>query len=268
MYFAISAKRTLLGLSLLTALSFMPPTANAYQAANTVSATTAQPETVEWVYRIRYGFHDEWLQIFRKYQIAILVQQKQLGYVLDYTVWGSRSAYERRFALIWLGHLAKGDFVVITAASGSVGIAAIEMVKVEGAISIAVTRTAAKKSELLKQSAYYVIVTDEEDLVVRVNEITSGKGARIVFDPIGVPRARELPAPMQEELPSMEDLQELFNKLRSEMESLQKKCPMRNKLFRIYGKRGIVRSCQFGNGPLPNWILTANLSHEALRTRE
>jgi len=88
-------------------------------------------------------------------------------------------------ALIWLGQVAKGDFVVITAASSSVGIAAIEMVKVEGAISIAVTRTAAKKAQLLKLGADHVIVTDEEDLVTRVNEITLGKGARIVFDPIG-----------------------------------------------------------------------------------
>jgi len=88
-------------------------------------------------------------------------------------------------ALVWLGQLSKGNFVVITAASSSVGIAAIQMVKVEGAISIAVTRTAAKKAELLKHGADHVIVTDEEDLVARVNEITSGKGARIVFDPIG-----------------------------------------------------------------------------------
>ena len=88
-------------------------------------------------------------------------------------------------ALIWLGQVAKGDFVIITAASSSVGIAALEMVKVEGAISIAVTRTIAKKIELLKLGADHVIVTDEEDLVARVNEITSGKGARIVFDPIG-----------------------------------------------------------------------------------
>jgi NADPH:quinone reductase-like Zn-dependent oxidoreductase len=88
-------------------------------------------------------------------------------------------------ALIWLGQVTKGDFVIITAASSSVGIAAIEMVKVEGAISIAVTRTAAKKDELLKLGADHVIVTDEEDLVARVNEITSGKGARVVFDPIG-----------------------------------------------------------------------------------
>jgi NADPH:quinone reductase-like Zn-dependent oxidoreductase len=97
-------------------------------------------------------------------------------------------------ALIWLGHVAKGDFVVITAASSSVGIAAIEMVKVEGAISIAVTRTAAKKARLLELGADHVIVTDEEDLVARINEITSGKGARVVFDPIGGPILESLAA--------------------------------------------------------------------------
>ena len=87
MHPAASAKRTLIGLSLVTVLSFMPPPAYPDQAVNTVSSTAARPETVEWVYRIRYGFHDEWFQIFRKYQIAILERQKQLGYVLDYSVW-------------------------------------------------------------------------------------------------------------------------------------------------------------------------------------
>ncbi|WP_158788404.1 zinc-dependent alcohol dehydrogenase family protein [Granulicella sp. L46] len=99
-------------------------------------------------------------------------------------------------ALIWLAKVAKGDFVVITAASSSVGLAAIEMAKVEGAISIAVTRTAAKKAQLLKLGADHVIVTDEEDLVARINEITSGKGARVVFDPIGGPILESLAAAM------------------------------------------------------------------------
>src|SRR5580658_706983 len=54
-------------------------------------------------------------------------------------------------ALLWLGQVRKGDVVVVTAASSSVGIAAIEMIKAEGATSIAVTRTRAKKAELLKQ---------------------------------------------------------------------------------------------------------------------
>ncbi len=88
-------------------------------------------------------------------------------------------------ALIYYGHLAKGDYVIITAASSSVGLAAIEIAKAEGAISIAATRTSAKKAELLSLGADHVIATEEEDLVARVNEITGGHGARIVFDPIG-----------------------------------------------------------------------------------
>jgi NADPH:quinone reductase-like Zn-dependent oxidoreductase len=87
-------------------------------------------------------------------------------------------------ALIHNAHLAKGDFVLLTAASSSVGLAAIELVKAEGAISIATTRTYVKKDELLALGADHVIVTGEEDLVARVKEITGGKGARIIFDPI------------------------------------------------------------------------------------
>ena len=88
-------------------------------------------------------------------------------------------------ALIHEGKLAKGDFVLITAASSSVGIGAIEIAKAQGAISIASTRSAKKKAQLLELGADHVIVTDEEDLPERVNAITRGKGARIVFDPIG-----------------------------------------------------------------------------------
>jgi NADPH:quinone reductase-like Zn-dependent oxidoreductase len=87
-------------------------------------------------------------------------------------------------ALIHHANLAKGDFVLLTAASSSVGLAAIEIVKAEGAISIATTRSSAKKDELLAFGADHVIVTDEEDLVSRVKEITAGKGVRIIFDPI------------------------------------------------------------------------------------
>jgi len=82
------------------------------------------------------------------------------------------------------GKVAKGDFVLITAASSSVGLAAIEIVKAEGAVSIATTRTSKKKAELLALGADYVIATEEEDLAARVMEITGGKGARIIFDPV------------------------------------------------------------------------------------
>lgn len=40
----------------------------------------------EWVYRVKYGFQDEWWRIFQKYQIAALDEEKRRGYVLDYVV--------------------------------------------------------------------------------------------------------------------------------------------------------------------------------------
>ncbi len=46
-----------------------------------------QPLQVEWVYRVKYGFQDEWWKIFQKYQIATLDREKQLGYVTDYQVY-------------------------------------------------------------------------------------------------------------------------------------------------------------------------------------
>ncbi len=90
-------------------------------------------------------------------------------------------------ALVYFGKVTAGDFVIIPAASSSVGLAAIQIVKAEGAKSIATTRTSAKKDELLQLGADYVIATEEEDLPARVAEITGGKGARIIFDPVAGP---------------------------------------------------------------------------------
>jgi threonine dehydrogenase-like Zn-dependent dehydrogenase len=95
--------------------------------------------------------------------------------------------------LIAIAHLAKGDFVLIPAASSSVGIAATEIVKAEGAFSIATTRTRNKIAELLSLGADHVIATEGEDMVARVKEITRGKGARVIFDPVvgpGGPRKK------------------------------------------------------------------------------
>jgi NADPH:quinone reductase-like Zn-dependent oxidoreductase len=101
-------------------------------------------------------------------------------------------------ALIAIAHLAKGDCVVIPAASSSVGLAAIQIAKAEGAISIATTRKSNKKADLLSLGADHVIATEEEDFVARVKEITGGKGARVTFDPVAGPfleRLAEAAAP-------------------------------------------------------------------------
>ena len=88
-------------------------------------------------------------------------------------------------ALVTFGKVSAGDFVIITASSSSVGLAAIQIVKAQGGISIATTRTRAKKDRLIALGADHVIVTDEEDLVSQVKQLTGGKGARVVFDPVG-----------------------------------------------------------------------------------
>jgi NADPH:quinone reductase-like Zn-dependent oxidoreductase len=113
---------------------------------------------------------------------AIAEYPKKLSYEEGTSIWMQYlTAYG---ALVQQGKVAKDDFVLITAASSSVGLAAIEMVKAEGAKSIATTRSGKKKQELLDLGADYVIATEEEDLVAKVMEITGGKGARVVFDPV------------------------------------------------------------------------------------
>ena len=88
-------------------------------------------------------------------------------------------------ALIEDAKVGKGDFVVIPAASSSVGLAAIQIANYAGATSIALTRTSAKRKQLLEAGAAHVIATEEQDLVAEVTRITDGKGARVVFDPVG-----------------------------------------------------------------------------------
>ena len=82
--------------------------------------------------------------------------------------------------------------MVIPAASSSVGIAAIEIAKTEGAFSIAMTRRRNKIDELLSLGADHVVATEEEDVVSRVKEITGGSGARVIFDPVGGPFLEKL----------------------------------------------------------------------------
>lgn len=100
------------------------------------------------------------------------------AWMMYVTAWG---------ALIDQAKLTADDFVIVSAASSSVGIASFQIARIVGATVIATTRTSAKAQALLDAGAHHVIATEEEDLASRVNEITGGKGARVVFDPIGGP---------------------------------------------------------------------------------
>jgi NADPH:quinone reductase-like Zn-dependent oxidoreductase len=97
-------------------------------------------------------------------------------------------------ALVHIGGVKAGDFVSIPAASSSVGLAAIQIVRDAGATAVALTRTSAKREELLSLGAHHVIVTGEEDYVSRIQQISGGIGARLTFDPVGGPFLQKLAA--------------------------------------------------------------------------
>ncbi len=100
--------------------------------------------------------------------------------------------YFTALAIIEVGHATVGDFVIVRAASSSVGLAAMQLANWAGAVPIAATRTSAKTAALKQHGAKYVIATDESDLVAEVQRITGGKGARLVFDPVGGPDIEKL----------------------------------------------------------------------------
>jgi NADPH:quinone reductase-like Zn-dependent oxidoreductase len=97
-------------------------------------------------------------------------------------------------ALVEYDGLRKGRHVLITAASSSVGYAAIQIVRAAGGVSIATTRNP-EKAEMLRQGgADHVVVTGREDLAARVMEITKGRGADLIFDAVAGPSMEALAA--------------------------------------------------------------------------
>lgn len=95
-------------------------------------------------------------------------------------------------ALVHHGQLVAGQTVLITAASSSVGVAAIQLAKSLGAKVIATTRGGAKKAFLLEQGADYVVQTNSEGWTAQVMGITENQGANLIFDPIGGPVLEQL----------------------------------------------------------------------------
>jgi NADPH:quinone reductase-like Zn-dependent oxidoreductase len=116
---------------------------------------------------------------------AVVKHPESLSFVEAASVWMMFiTAYG---ALVFDAQVKAGDFVVIPAASSSVGLAAIQIANYAGATPIALTRTSAKKQRLLEAGAPHVIATQEQDMVAEVMRITAGNGARVAFDPVGGP---------------------------------------------------------------------------------
>src|SRR3546814_20485737 len=87
--------------------------------------------------------------------------------------------------LVTTGGLVSGDLVILSAASSSVVLAAIQIAIQRGAIPVATTRMPHNTQRLLDAGAHAVIVTQTQDLAARLTEITPGRHAPLIFDPVG-----------------------------------------------------------------------------------
>jgi NADPH:quinone reductase-like Zn-dependent oxidoreductase len=116
---------------------------------------------------------------------ALVRRTTDVDAVISAAVWMAHTtAYGM---LVEIGQIRPGDTVLITAASGSVGLAAIQISNYVGATPIAVTRTGEKRKQLLAAGAAEVIALAEKDLVEQVHAVTGGRGVTVAIDAVGGP---------------------------------------------------------------------------------
>lgn len=88
-------------------------------------------------------------------------------------------------ALDYRAHLKPGEWLLVLGAAGGVGITAVEIGKIMGAKVIAAAGGAEKLAVARQYGADEVIDYSREDIRERVKAITGGRGANVIYDPVG-----------------------------------------------------------------------------------
>jgi NADPH2:quinone reductase len=88
-------------------------------------------------------------------------------------------------ALFRRARLHAGEWLLVHGGAGGVGSAAIQLGKRGGARVIATAGGEAKLEVCRSAGADYAIDYREDDFVERVKEITGGRGADVIYDPVG-----------------------------------------------------------------------------------
>ncbi|HDW1351402.1 MULTISPECIES: quinone oxidoreductase family protein [Enterobacterales] len=83
------------------------------------------------------------------------------------------------------GMLRHGETVLIQAAAGGVGLAAVQLASQAGATVIAVASGTQRRSRLLELGAHHVVDRAENNVVDSVRQYTHGTGVDLVVDPVG-----------------------------------------------------------------------------------
>lgn len=88
-------------------------------------------------------------------------------------------------ALVPRGNLRPGEVLLVHGASGGVGLAAVELGKVLGATVIATASTDGKLKVAAASGADHLVNTSRENVREAVKECTGGRGADVIYDPVG-----------------------------------------------------------------------------------
>jgi NADPH2:quinone reductase len=89
------------------------------------------------------------------------------------------------FGLHHRARLRAGDWLLVHAAAGGVGAAAVQLGVAAGARVIAVVGDDRKAEAARASGAEIVLRRGDDDLVAKIREITGGRGVDVVFDPVG-----------------------------------------------------------------------------------
>jgi NADPH2:quinone reductase len=89
------------------------------------------------------------------------------------------------FALHRRAHLQPGETLLVHAAAGGVGSAAVQLGKAAGARVIGVVRGPKKAEVAWALGADVVVDRHAQDFVEVVKDVTGGRGADVVYDPVG-----------------------------------------------------------------------------------
>ena len=88
-------------------------------------------------------------------------------------------------ALSYRARLQAGEWLLVTGAAGGVGLTAVEIGKAMGARVIAAAGGVEKLAVARQHGADYLVDYSREDLREGVKTITGGRGANVIYDPVG-----------------------------------------------------------------------------------
>lgn len=154
-----------------------------YEAAGVVDAIG------EGVTNVAVGDRVGALTRFGGYTDQLVVPSGQLQVLPDRVSFEAAAAMPVNWLTAWLmlvhlGNVHAGERVLVHAAAGGVGQAAIQICKWRGAEVIG-TASAAKHARLKEQGVAHCIDYTRQDFEAEVMRITNGKGVHIVLDAVG-----------------------------------------------------------------------------------